>query len=812
MPSADDVVAAARALRRAPRFSALSIAVLGLGIAANVILFAVADAVLLRPFPFAHADRLVIAGESLIAPRSEISYREFAAWREQSTTFDDLAAVGSSNWTWHLRSGDESIDVRYRVVSGHYFDLLGVGAAVGRALEPADDRLESPRVVVLSDGFWRRQFAGDPAVVGRTIVLSDTPFTVVGVMPAAFRYPLDADLWTAVVPELGAIAKSIPNLPPDGGDVAVLFVVGRMKAGATLDAAQLDLNRVIAGRAQLTARHRTPEARVRLLVDDLLGSARTGLLVLFAAVAVLLAVACANVAGLLLVRSTFRAHELAVRVALGASRATLAWQLVIEAALLTIVAAAAATIAAHALLPLFIMTLPAGMPRLADAALDRRALLFAGAAAAATLCATSIVPAIRIGGDVEAVLKRSGRAVVTSALRDGARRVLIGGELAAAVVMLIAAGLLLRSVERLRHLDLGFNVSGLVAVEMSMPSEHMTDSARRRLLDRGLEEVRRIRGVRSASGVSLRPLRGPIGVDSPYQLEGEDEATAGRNPYVNTETITPSYFQTMQTRLLAGRLFDDADRTGTMPVAIVSRAFADRAWPGTSAIGKRLRVSWLDPIDPPARITWTVVGVVDDIRYRSLQARGLTIYAPFAQSPDRVNDFVVRTERLDGAAVARIHERLRALNDNHPVRIDVMADVLAAMEAPWRTNLAVLAVFATVTVAIACVGLYAMLAYAVTVRRREIGVRLVLGATPARVAYETIIDGARPIAAGVGAGVVIAVALTPLMRAILFDVAPADLLTLTAAPLLFVVVALAAAALPAHGAARTDPAISLRAE
>lgn len=809
----NDLAIGARALLRSPRFSALSILVLMLGIGANAMLFSVADAVLFRPFPFTDAGRLVIVGESLIAPRSEITYRDFVAWREQARTFDDMAAMGSSSWSWHLRTTGESVNVRYRVVAGHFFDLLGARPLLGRTLRPDDDQRGSPRTVVLSYGFWQRQFGGDRGVVGRTLVLGDTPFTVVGVMPAAFRYPVGVDVWTPLVPELAAIAASIPNLPSDGGDVGIFFMVGRLKSGATMDAARLELNRIIAQRQRLAGRHRDVEARVRPLVDDLLGSARVGVLTLFAAVAVLLLVACANVAGLTLVRASSRSHELAVRLALGASPATLARQLFCEMLVLSLVATGAAIVAGRGLLPLLISVLPADVPRIADAALDSRALVFTGFVGLVTALVSSIAPARRVArSDLEPILRRTAQTIAGGGLQHPLRRALVAGELAAAFVLLTAAGLIVRSVVQLRHLDIEFNPSGLLAIEMSMPSEHMADAEARALLDRGLREVTQLPGVVSASSVSLHPLQGPIGLDSPYDIEGEPAEATAKNPYVNTETITPSYFRTMQTRLVAGRTFDDGDRARTSPVLIVSQRFAERAWPGQNVLGKRLHIVALDRIDPPSRTLWTVVGVVGDIRYRSLESPGLTVYAPVAQSPDRASEFMVRTVGADALVLPRIRERLRAINGNGVVTIEAMDDVLLSLEAPWRANLAIFGAFAVLTVIIACMGLYATLAYAVIVQRREIGVRLALGATPTRIALDIVAAGARTVAAGAIIGAAAAAGLTRLMTSILFDVAPSDPATWAAVALAFAAVAFAACAVPAVRAARTEPAICLRAE
>jgi predicted permease len=384
--------------------------------------------------------------------------------------------------------------------------------------------------------------------------------------------------------------------------------------------------------------------------------------------------------------------------------------------------------------------------------------------------------------------------------------------LTAAVVLLTAAGLLVRSIVQLRHVDIGFTRSGLLSIEMAMPSEHMADAERRALLARALREVTAMPGVVSAAGVSLRPLQGPIGLDSPYDVEGAPAESTATNPYVNTETITPSYFQTMETRLVTGRMFDDGDRAETVPVVIVSRQFAARAWPRQSALGQRLHIVALDPIESRRRVLWTVVGVVGDIRYRGLESPGLTVYAPLAQSPDRINEFMVRTRGGDAVLVSRIRERLRAVNGNSAIKMEAMDDVVALLEAPWRANLMLFSAFAVFTAVIACLGLHAMLAYAVLAQRREIGVRLVLGATPARIAIGVVAVGAQTVAAGSIAGAFAAAALTPLMRSILFEVAPLDPLTLAVVPLLFAAVALAACAVPAVRAARIEPAVCLRAE
>ena len=807
-----ELIFATRTLRRTPRFTLFAALLLAVGIGANTMLFSVAHAILLRPFPFADQERLVIAGEDLIAPRSEITYLEYRDWQSRTMTFTDVAAIGSSDWTWQLRTSVDSVRVRYRAATGNFFGLLGVRPLLGRTFGADDDRRGSARTVVLAHGFWQRQFGGDHSIVGRSIVLSDTPFTVIGVMPPDFRFLSSTDVWTPLVPDLAAIAASIPDGPLDCEDVGVLFAVGRLRPGATVDAAHVDLNRVIADWMREKGRQRHIESRVRPLVDEILGSARVGTWALLAAVAVLLLVACANVAGLLLVRTSSRSRELAVRLALGASRASLAQQLFFEALLLSALAVVVALPVARLGLPVLIALLPPDVPRLADAAIDAQALAFTAAIGLGTAVLSSLTPALRLSrGDLEGVLRRTGTAIVSAGLRQPTRRLLIVAELALAVVLLTTAALLARSIVRLGALDLGFNATQLLAVRMTMPSETMKDPEARALLDRAAQELAQIPGVDSVAGIFLRPLSGPIGIDSPFRLEGQTAASAERNPYVNSETITPRYFQTMQTRLVEGRDFTDDDRATTSPVIIVSEGFARRGWPGESAVGKRLQIDAFDRARPVPPL-WTVVGVAADSRYRGLETPTLTVYAPFAQSPDRIDDFMLRISRADENVASLIRQRLRALNGNGGVRIERMDDVVAALERPWQSNLVLFGMFAALTVLLAAAGLYAMLAYSVLEQAREIGVRLVLGASPRRIAADVMAAGARVIAIGSIAGLALSLTFGRLMRSLLFEVSPFDPLALVAATGVLALVAILACLWPAIRAAHIEPAVCLRAE
>lgn len=808
-----DLRLAVRSLRATASFTCLAVLLLALGIAAATTLFSIANAVLFRPFPFVDQQRLVIAGEDQIVPQSEVSYRDVEDWRAGTHVFEDLCAISSTEWDWELRTKAETVAVRYRSVGGNFFDLLGAAPLVGRTFHRDDDHPGSARTVVVSYGLWQREFGGDPGIVGRTMVLSGKTFTVVGIMPAAFTFPAGTDIWTPLVPDLTSIAAGIPNGPIDVLDVGVLFVLGRLKHGTSIEAARRDVNQVIADQSLRTHRQGHVEARIRPIVDDILGPARAGVHAWLTAVAVLLLVACANVAGLMLVRAAGRSREYAIRLALGASRAGLARLLFCESLIISAFAAAAALGLTMIGLPAIVSQLPTDTPRLSDASVNMAAL---GATAAAGLLAaliSALAPALAsTSRELEQVLRRDAATVVRHGHRAPMRRLLIVGELAGAVFLLTAAGLLARSVGRLGALDLGFQPSHLLSVRVAMPSGPIGEPEARLLLTRALDDLSTVPGVLSAAGVSLRPLQGPIGLDSRFRTERQTPAEGGRNPYVNVETITPGYFTTMGGRIVEGRSFTDADRTTTLPVLIVSAEFARLAWPGEPAIGKRLQVPAQDRGPGAQPVFRTIVGVAADMRYRALEAPTPTIYAPFAQSPDRIADFMIRSG-VDAVALAPvIRQRMRTLNGNGSVTIDAMDAVVSRLETPWRSNFTLFVLFAGLTVVLAAAGLYALMAWSVAGQAREIGVRLVLGATPARIATAVVADGARMIAGGAIAGLAAAALATRLMRALLFDVSPLDPVALCGAPLVLAIVALAATALPAVRASRTEPSVCLRRE
>ena len=805
---------AVRRFRKAPAFVLISVLTLAVGIGVNVTLFSLADAVMFRPFAWAEADRLVVAGESQTATRSELSYLNFVDWQRRSQSFAALAAMGSSNWTFTFGSA-ETVIIPYRAVSGEFFDVLGVRAARGRTLTPTDDRTGAAHVVVISHGLWQRRFGGAADIVGRFIVLSNTPFTVVGVMPANFSYPLGADAWVPLVPALASVqGAGLPDFLTNR-TAAALLSVGRLKSGVDVGAARADLDRVI---GQLRTAYGGPpriRARVTPLVDDLLGNARVGLWSLLAAVNLLFVVATANVAGLMLIQTSLRRRELTLRLALGASRIAVARQLLVESIVLALTGTIAALALARLTLPIVVRLVPATIPRLAEASVDGRVVAFTiGIALIATVLCALGPSATLWGRSLDAELRAGSRAVGAHASGRRLRRILVAGEIAIAVVLLAVAGLLYASVRRVTTVDLGFTPDNLLAVTMDEPRALGSASlaARVQFWEHIVDALHALPFVGDAAATITQPLGGPIGLDSSWEPEGQASADAQNNAYVNTETITPGYFATMGARLVAGRAFDRRDGADGQAVVIVNERLARRAWPGQSPLGKRLRVGALNGARTPPP-WWTVVGVVGDVRYRDMTTPTLDVYVPLAQSPFMPGALVLRMRGpMTTANVTEIRDRLRGLNPENAVDVVSMREAVAAHQKPWQSNFIFFAAFAALTVFLAVVGLFTMATSIVTEQLRDIGVRIALGATAAGIVRGVLADAGRIATIGAIVGVSLAIGALRVIQGLLFEAAPLDRLMLLAAPLALCAMAIAACLIPALRAARVDPVVTLRAD
>jgi len=802
-----DLRYAARSLRSRPLLVAVAVAVLALGIGASTAVFSVVDAVLLRPLPFADARRLVLAWQRSpddSVPFIEVSYPDYLDWRQQARAFESMAIIPTVNQGFVL-AGDEPLQVQGRLVSGNFFDVLGARALVGRTLRPDDDRAGASRVVVLGHGLWQRRFGGDPAVVGRTIVVDGTPMDVVGVMPRFFRYPPKAEMWTPVVP---AIPEAVANR-----GVCWAIVVGRLAPGVRLAQARGELNGIVAGLAKTNPYAPADAAVLTPLTDEFFGPARPALLVLLAAVLLVLLVACANVSALLLARAADRQREIAVRLALGASRARLVRQLLCESALIALAGVVGGIVMARWSLDALVALVPADVPRLQDAAIDARVLAFTVALAAGAALLAGLAPALL-----------ASRPSLTDALEGGARTagpgraqrrlqgLLVGTEAAVALVLLAGAGLMAQTFQNLRRVDLGYDPRHVLALEVAAPhGKYEKPAAWRALYERLVERVDRLPGVEASAGVFLRPLWGQMGNDWFFTVEGQSDADSRRNPHVNLESVTPGYFGTMRTPRRRGRDFTDRDAEGAPGVAIVSDGFARRYWPGQDPIGKRLKI----PLpESPYHLTWlTVVGVVADARYREIQASRLDLYLSYLQSPYGPRHLVVRTSG-DPLAIA---PAVRAIVRD--VDRDLLAEDITSMESLVeaalggpRFGMQLLSAFALAALALAALGTYGVMAFLVGRRTREIGVRMALGARGADVLSLVLGQGLRPVLAGLAVGAAGSLALGRAIASLLFGVAPHDATTMAGASAVLAAVAAAACYLPARRAARLDPAVALRRE
>jgi putative ABC transport system permease protein len=799
---------AVRSLRRRPLLFLVAASALALGIGASTAVFSVVDAVLLRPLPFTDPERLVLLWQSIPArnaPFVEVSYPYFLRMRARSRGMAAMAAMPSVNSGFKL-GGHEPVRVEGRIVTGNFFDVLGAHAALGRTFVEAEDRVGAPRVVVVSHGLWQRQFGGDPALVGRTLDVDGTAMTVIGVMPREFRYPVGADLWTPLVPVIPEIVAK--------DNVGWATLVGRLAPGATPTQVRAELNDLNAEQVKSYAPSSPPVMVVLTpLAHDWFGPARPALLVLLGAVLLVLLLACANVSALLLARAATREREIAVRLALGASRGRLVRELLAEALVIALAGGLAGTLMAAGGLHALLSLVPAEIPRLEDTAIDPRVLGFALALTAVSALAAGLVPALLASrSSLTDLLGEGARSAGPAARQVRARAVLVATEAAVALVLLAGAGLLTRTFQNLRHVELGFDPRNVLTFEIDGPrGKYEKPDARRQLYRALAERIDALPGVESSAAVMIRPLWGKVGLDWPLMVEGQSEAEAERNPPLNLQIVTHAFFRTMRMSVRQGRTFDDRDTAGVTPVVVVSEALARRYWPGQDPVGKRIRTPMPSP---PYAPTWmTVIGALAPARYRELQASRMDVYMSYLQSEEGLRHVVVRTTGDPLALAPAVRAAVRSL-DRELILTDVtsMASLVNVALGGPRFAMQLLSGFAVVALLMAALGIYGVVAFVVSRRTREVGIRMALGARAADVLDLVLRQGMMPVLVGLAAGLVTSLALGQLGSGLLFGVPPHDPVTLAAAAAVLTAAALLACALPARRAARIDPAQALRDE
>ncbi len=790
---------ALRRLLRRPGSTTAMVLILALGIGVATAVYSVVQRVLLRPIPVRELERLAVAWEtdpSEAGSLIEVSYPYFLDWRAQSRSFEDLAAFGSVNWDFEFKGPPRREGVAAAFVSASFFDTLRTRPLLGRTFLAEDDDPASARAVVLSYALWQRRFAGDPAVVGTKVTRGQEPFTVAGVMPRGFDFPQGAQVWVPVGPELDAVRRR-DSMPPDTfRSLGVLYVVGRLKSGASLEAARTELAS-ISRRLSLADGFSTGgwSARLVPLVDHYLGaSTRQALEALAVASGFVLLLACANVAVLLLVQAISRRTDLAVRQAIGASGPQLAWHQLAESALLAFAGGAVGTALAIGAVRAIVAFGPSEMPGLPDVSVDGRALGFALVVTVAVAILVALAPAwLASRLTIAPVLKTGGGGVGLDRRGWKVTRVLVASEVALSIILLVGSGLMVRSLGKLLQVELGFVPDRALSFSVGLAEEKYPKVVERRAFHRAL--IERLSGLPGVEAASV----------------------TAHSIGVNWEVATPGYFRAAGTRLLAGRSFTEHDNADAPKVVVVSESLARRGWPGQSPLGKRLNTygAKADLKDGVfINVEWqTVVGVVEDARYRGIQNPQPDVYLPYGQAPGGVQYLMVRTTGDPLALVAAARDQARAIDpDAFLDEVTTMRRLVDRALAPWRFTSAVLLGFASSALALTAFGLFAVLHHFVSGRIREIAIRMALGAGPPQVRSLVLAHGLGVTALGLALGGALSLALARSLSALLYGVDERDPLSYLGGAALVGVVAVIACLLPARRAVSVDPTLALRSE
>ncbi|MGH9332421.1 MAG: ABC transporter permease [Vicinamibacteria bacterium] len=803
-----DFLEVARTSRRDSRMTVAVIVTLGIAIGASALVYGVVEALLLRsPFVREPDELVVMWEEDLDRDRHlwEVSFSNFEDWKLQAKSFESMAAMAFHDWAIVLLEQSEPERIPYRAVAASFFDTLGAEPLLGRTFVAADDEPEAERVVVLSYGLWQRRFGADPGIVGRALTFESArggePFTVVGVMPKEFQFPSGSQLWAPAGREMAEIQESQGLSDDTMRWIGVFNVLGRLKPGVSLEQAEAEMDS-ITGRIAETI-DRRHGAVLTPFVDFLAGRTRTALFALIAAVGMLVLIACANVANLLAFRALSRQRAFAIRLALGASRTSIARVLFAESLLLSAGGAALGLVLARAGVDSVLAIAPANLPQLSEVSIDASVVTFAVLLALLTAVLSSILPIARTESSMKRGPSVSGGLVVW--------------ETALAVVVLVGAGLAAKSFFQLSRADLGFEPRGVVSFGVSPSDLRYSDGSKRKTFySELLERLRALPGVDAVGAVLVRPYRlGVIGQDGWILTEGQPEEARRENPVVNWQVATPDYFRAMGILLSRGRDFGPLDDERTPPVAVVGESLARRMWPGQDPIGRRLRTLGLPPGEDGQPPWVTVVGVVADVRYRELDRARLNLYLSYRQvdpSPEGLN-FVVRTSAEPISLAGALAREVRSLDPDEPVdSIASMEEVVWEAQAPWRFASVLFSSFALVAIGLTGLGVFSVLSRSVSERKRELGVRMAIGARVAHILRLTVGRAMKWTIFGLSIGLAFAFPAVRLMGSLLFEVEPADPAVFSATGLFVLAVGLFASWIPARRAAAIDPSEALKSD
>ncbi|HEY6271768.1 MAG TPA: ABC transporter permease [Terriglobales bacterium] len=803
-----DVRYGLRILAKSPGFAAVAILTLALGIGANTAIFSVVDAVLLRPLPYKDPGRLVVVlhyGEYPVAPAN------FLDWQRQNHVFESMGAA--EYWTPNLTGVDQPEHLWALHVTSNIFPMLGVQPQLGRTSAPEEDQKGREHEVVLGYRLWQRRFGGDPKIVGQTMTLDGEKYAVVGVMPAAFKF---APFWATKAALWAPLALGDRAASRDGNS---LRIFARLKPGITLEQARAEMA-TITGRLEKEYPGTNRDIAVVSLKERVVGNIRPALIVLVVAVVFVLLIACANVAHMLLARAAARQKEIAVRTALGAGRSRVIRQFLTESLLLAFVGAGAGLLLAVWGVRVLVALSPAGIPRVATIALDGRVLLFMLAVSVLTGVAFGLVPALQSSAvDLNDSLKEGGRGSTEGIRRNRFRNLLVVSESALALILLVGAGLMIRSLFALQAIDPGFNPHKLLTMVVSVTGSEAGQPAQRApYYQRLLQQIRALPGVRSASAINHLPLAGDIW-DRGFSIEGKPIPRPGEELAAVYRVVLPGYFHTMNLPILRGRDVTVSDNLNSPGVVVVNEALARYCWPGEDALGKRITMD--DLLKKPKWLT--VVGVVKDARQRDWAAvPDIEMYLPYLQRGDYLEDtrswvsyltLVVRTSGDPARLTPAISSEIWALDKNVTIsEVQTMDQVISDATAQPRFYLLLLGTFAAVALVLAAVGIYGVMSYSVSRRTHEIGIRMALGAREGDVLRLVTGQGMVLALAGAGAGLAGALGLARLMSSLLYGVRPDDPLTYAGVALVLAAVALLANYAPARRATKVDPMVALRHE
>jgi len=802
----------ARVLTRAPAFTMTAMLALGLGTGAATAIFSVLDGVVLRPLPYVEPDRLVTLWDTNRAKglsHEQISPVTFLDYRALNHVFVDAAAWWRPEFTL-TQPGQEPMRVNAVEASRNFFSVLGVSPALGPGF-PSGEPLHELRVteVVISHRLWQSRFGADPDIVGQVITLNGQSFTVLGVMPAGFGFPGDVDVWQRLRWDLSQHSRA----------AHFMEAVARLQPGVTLEAAAAELD-ALGGRlgAEFAATNEGWSMRAVPLADEVVGYFRPALFVLMAAVGLLLVIACVNVANLLLARATARAREVAVRSAIGASRGRLVSQLLAESLVLAAGGAALGLLVAWIGVNALVAASPIDIPRLDQVAIDGPVLAFATVLALATAVVFGLAPAVLMARtNVQQALKEGGRGAGSGAGARRMRHALVVGEIALSVALLVAAGLIMRSVARLAGVDSGVRPDGVLTVSIQLPQGSYAEwPAVSRFYEDLLDDLRRQPGIEAASASNFLPLA--TGWRIPFQIEGRPPMPIGEESNVQYHTAGTEYFATVGVPVRAGRTFDRHDTLDSPGVVVINEAMARKYWPGGDAIGAKVHAltKYIGPLGVRLADSdeYEVVGVVGDVKNSSLQRDAEpAMYFPIPQFPFREMYLQVRGRGAAAGLLPVVRDTVWSRDPALPIsKVQTMEQVLGASVTRPRFLMVLMSGFAALALVLAAVGIYGILSYAVTERRHEIGIRVALGAQAPLVVWLVVRQGLALAVAGVGLGALAAYLGGRSLSALLYEVGAADPLTFAVVAALVLGVAIVACYVPARRASRLDPITALRTE